>query len=510
MSSPRTYALLSLLIASAAPLHAQSDWPMWGGDETRNMVSAATGLPTEFSPGEFKGNTDEIDMETTSNVKWVAKLGSQTYGNPTVAGGKVYVGTNNDSPRSERFKGDRCVIYCFDEADGKFNWQLNIPKLGTGQESDWEWVGLCCSPTIEGDRVYIVTNRCEVMCLDVNGLADGNDGAFQDEAQYHAGPGEEPIALEATDADIIWVLDMVAACGVAPHNVTTSSVLVAGDQLWVTSANGVDVRHTGIPKPDAPSLILVDKQSGALLGEEASGLSSRILHSNWSSPAFLRTDELALGIYGGPDGFCYAFETEPVKDESGRSILREAWRVDCNPASYREEDGEAIPYTDRMGPSEILATPITHDGLVYVPIGQDPEHGEGVGNLCCIDATGKLVWSYDKINRSMSTCAVSDGLLYAADLSGFIYCLDAKTGEEYWKHDTMGHIWSSPLLADGKLYIGNEDGFMTILPATKEYEKSKAIELDMISPIYSSVVAANGALFVSTHSHLFAIAKSEE
>ena len=82
--------------------------------------------------------------------------------------------------------------------------------------------------------------------------------------------------------------------------------------------------------------------------------------------------------------------------------------------------------------------------------------------------------------------------------------------EEYWIHDTKGHIWSSPLLADGKLYIGNEDGFLTVLKAGKEYDEDSVVEVDMISPIYSSVIAANGVLYVATHTHLYAIGQSQE
>ena len=34
-----------------------------------------------------------------------------------------------------------------------------------------------------------------------------------------------------------------------------------------------------------------------------------------------------------------------------------------------------------------------HKGHVYIAIGQDPEHGEGHGNLVCINAdTGKILW----------------------------------------------------------------------------------------------------------------------
>ncbi|MFT7487227.1 MAG: outer membrane protein assembly factor BamB [Candidatus Paceibacteria bacterium] len=505
--SVRVMAAVMLL----APLpFAQGDWPMWGHDETRNMTSEETGLPGTFAAGEFVGVSDEIDLSTAINVKWLVKLGSQSYGNATVSNGRVYVGTNNDSPRDPRFKGDRCTVYCLDEATGDFIWQLNVPKLGTGKVSDWEYLGMCSSPSVEGDRVYLVTNRCEVICLDVNGLADGNDGPYQDEAQYQAGPGKEPIALAGTDADIIWMLNMIDECGVFPHNITTSSVLIAGDNLWVTTSNGVDYGHVETPAPNAPSLIMVDKVSGKLIAEEDSGLSSRIFHSNWSSPAYLRTPDTELCIFGGPDGVLYAFSPKTSMSEKGWAVFEEAWQYDCNPPEYRMKDGVPITYTKRLGPSEILGTPSTDGGRVYAVIGQDPEHGEGIGNLTCMDAKGKELWSYRKINRSMSSLAIADGMVFAADYSGFIYCLDADTGQEHWIHDTKGHIWASPLVADGKLYLGNEDGFMTIVPASKTYDEKDVVEVDMISPIYSSAIAANGVVYVATHTHLFALAKDGE
>ena len=77
-------------------------------------------------------------------------------------------------------------------------------------------------------------------------------------------------------------------------------------------------------------------------------------------------------------------------------------------------------------------------------------------------------------------------------------------------HDTLSHIWGSPLVADGKLYIGNEDGYMTIIPAAAKYDKEDVVEIDMSSPVYASPIAANGVVYVATHSHLFAIAESNE
>jgi outer membrane protein assembly factor BamB len=503
------------LAASVAAAAAAADWPQWGRDGTKNMVGHETGLPTDFHPGDFIGATDEIDETTTRNIRWIAKLGSQSYGNPTVANGRIYVGTNNDSPRDPRFSGDRCVIYCLDEKSGQLHWQLNLPKMGTGKVSDWEFLGMCSSPSVEGDRVYLVTNHCEVVCLDANGMADGNDGPFTDEGALMADKGKPPVEPSSTDADVIWRMNMIDECGVFPHNITSSAVLVAGDRVWVSTSNGVDYGHVETPAPFAPSLIMLDKRTGKLLGEEASGLSQRILHCNWSSPAYLNHGGTELCIFGGPDGWCYAFRPDPVKDEEGYDILDEAWRFDCNLPEYRMKDGKPVKYATRAGPSEVLATPVVHEDRVYVAIGQDPEHGEGLGNLVCIDATktgditrtGK-VWNYSKIKRSMSTLAVTDGLVFTADYSGFVYCLDAETGAEHWMYDTKGHIWGSPLVSDGKLFIGNEDGYLTILAAGPE-EKLIA-EIDMMSPIYSSPIVANGVLYVATHTHLFAIASDAE
>jgi len=509
----------SLLLSLAAALVSapSGEWPQWGRDQSKNMASPETNLPATFDLGDFDWSSEDIGLEGTTNIQWIAKLGSQSYGNATVSGGRIYVGTNNDSPRDPRYKGDRSVLYCLDQASGELIWQLNVPKLGTGKVSDWEFLGICSSPSVDGDRVYLLSNRCEVLCLDVNGLADGNQG-YQDEGLYLAWPSTTPMELADTDADILWMLNMIDECGVFPHNITSSAILVTGEHLWVSTSNGVDYGHVETPAPFAPSLILVDKETGELLAEEASGLSQRIFHCNWSSPAYLKTDEHEYCIFGGPDGRVYAFRPEPVEDEDGYKILSEAWRFDANKPEYRMKDGVPLKYATREGPSEVLASPVVWGGRVYVAIGQDPEHGEGLGNLVCIDPGGEgdvtethQVWSYGKINRSLSTLAISDdGLVFAADFSGFVYCLDALTGEEYWVHDTLAHIWASPLVADGRVYIGNEDGIMTVLPATRELDEDAILEIDMYSPIYASAVAADETLYVASHTHLFALKKAAE
>src|SRR5687768_16672003 len=280
-------SVTSAALAVLCPAIAFSDdWPSWGGtDLGRNMYSPGKGFPAEFSPGKFKPNSEEIDLATTRNVKWVAKLGSQTYGNPVVASGKVLVGTNNATPRDERFKDDKSILMCFDEYTGEFLWQLVVPKLASGKVNDWEYLGLLSSPRIEGDKVWLVTSRCEVLCIDLNGQINGNQGPFEDEGQYMAGPGKPKVEVTKKDADILWRYDMMDELGVFPHNAANCSVITLGDIVYACTSNGQDWTHVNVPSPLSPSFIALNKNSGEFLGEDNAEIGPRILHGQWTSPS---------------------------------------------------------------------------------------------------------------------------------------------------------------------------------------------------------------------------------
>ena len=54
--------------------------------------------------------------------------------------------------------------------------------------------------------------------------------------------------------------------------------------------------------------------------------------------------------------------------------------------------------------------------------------------------------------------AVHDGLVYAAELDGFLHCLDANTGRKYWDYDLKDGTWNSPFYVDGKVFLGIGSG----------------------------------------------------
>ena len=504
-------------VAFTTALNA-ADWPAWGGgDPGRNMYSDAKGIPAKFEPGKFKKNSEEIDMSTTQNVKWIAKLGSQTYGNTVVAYNTVYIGTNNAGVRDPRFKDDKSVLLALEEKTGELKWQFTVPKLASGKVNDWEYLGYLSAPFVEGNTLYSVTSRCEVVALDAEGQKNGNDGKFKDEGQYMPGPAKPKVEAAAKDADILWRFDMLDELGVFPHNASNSSPLILDNRVYVCTSNGQDWSHVTIPAPQAPSFIVLDKKTGELLGEDDAKIGPNIFHGQWASPSAGMVDGKWQVFFGGGDGFLYAFDAVPEKGADG-GVFKTLWKFDAIPDSYKKDKtGKKIKYPAPDGPSEIIATPVFYKEKVYIAVGQDPEHGEGIGRLLCIDPKGAkgdvtntkgvLVWDFKDIKRSISTVAIDPAtdLLFIGDYSGFVYCLDAITGKLQWQHDMQAHIWGSPMVVDGKVYIGDEDGDLCIFAVAKE--KNLLNEVNMGAPILATPVVANGTLFINTQTHLYAISE---
>ncbi len=523
------FSFFSLFLLSAAVFGAA--WPQWGGRNARNMVSEEKGLPATFDPGKKETDGSGIDPATTRNVKWTRRIGSACYGNPTIAHGRIFIGTDDillsRDPRFRRTRGG--LVQCLDEETGGLLWKFIVPKrtkLPKGAHFEFQWLGTCSSPLVDGDRVYVVTGAGEVVCLDINGQKDGNDGPYKDEVKYMAPAFASDAALKPDDADIVWIFDTIEELSVCPHDAVSCSILVHGDMLYLSTSNGVDKPHTKMVHPDAPAIVVLNKKTGRLAATDGIDLSRRLYHAQWSSPSSGVVGGRTLIFFGGGDGVCYAFEALEKMPEKPIG-LKTVWKYECNPREYKYRNGKVIPYYDGdkrkrrgnkndgnyIGPSQIIATPVFHDNKIYVATGQDPMHGRGKGMLTCIDATktgditknGKI-WSYDGLDRTMSTVAVSGGLLYCADVAGRVHCLEAETGKRVWVYETKAETWSSTLVADDKIYIGTKKHFW-ILAAGRTPRALDHFRLG--SPIYSSAVAANGVLYVTSQKYLWAVAKAK-
>lgn len=523
------------LIAVSAPASRAADWPQWGGRNERNFVSDERGLPAGFSRGSGTNLAEGAAFEPPKNLRWTAPLGSMTYSTPAVSRGRIFIGSNDQRLQDDRIlRTSGGLMLCLDEKSGRVLWQLPMPKLKTANKLfnyDDLSLGVCSSPVVDGDRVFVVSSRGEVLCLDVRGQENGNDGPFKDEGAYLARrtelpdkPGRfpadrwptngPPVELRPTDGDIVWMYDFIRDLDVWPQDAVDCSVLVIGRYVFVCVSNGVDRSHKTIPSPGAPDVIVLDRKTGRLLAVNDLAIGARIFHGEWSSPTLARAGKRELVVWGGGDGFCYAFDPRFTEGSGGSTgVLKRVWWFDCNPPHNRVRDGQTLPYNkNHEGPSEVMATPVFANGRIFVGVGQDSRHGDGPGCFSCIDpsagegditAKGRVWQSFD-VHRSFSSAAVTGGLCFLADYAGHFYCFDAATGKLHWTHDLEGMVFGSPLAADGKVYIGDDKGKVTVFECRPEKKVLSVNRLD--GPVYTTPVAANGVLYIATVKTLYALA----
>jgi outer membrane protein assembly factor BamB len=559
--APPILLIVTVILAGCAGLtepsiSRQDDHNQWGRHSNRNNLCIAPDLdrriPTRWQVGDF---TDDglWQRDRSQNVKWVARLGSNAFGNAVVAGGRVYVGTNNDAgylPRFPKGKVDLGVLLCFDARDGKFLWQYSAAKLPGGDKHDYAGVGICGSPYVEGSRVWLVNNRGEVVSLDSDDVA-----------------AHEPAVLST--------YDMRKELGVAPLFMSNCSPTAWGNKLLVCTCNGTDESGKHVLAPHAPSFIALEMKADHGLRRDR-GLRWRdaspgggILHGQWSSPAIWSPQGASRGttldqvIFAGGDGWLYGFAIPPdfgdawdAKTSPSKPALR--WRFDCNAKDAVWKAG------GRGNRNTLIATPVVHGDCVYIATGQSPEWGDGPGTLWCVDlkratleggdvspdlvfnpahdagrspipprreqaadaAAGDIVkpnpnsaavWKYtgddlngngridldERFHRSISTVAAHNGLVIAPDFSGIVHCVDAATGKAHWTHDLQAGVWGSPLIFNDRVYLGTDDGRVVVFALSRQ--KKVLAENDMGESVYSTPMVANGMMYVATKSRLFAI-----
>jgi outer membrane protein assembly factor BamB/protein-L-isoaspartate O-methyltransferase len=549
----RLYLIVFLLAAqSSAAMHAD-DWSMLGRDRTRNSVSTERHPPVDWSLGKFDRETGTWDRTNARNIKWTRPLGPNAFGTPVIADGQVYIGTGNAGGYVKRYPRsvDLGCLLCFRESDGEFLWQFSAEKHPGGRNIDWPTMGLGASPLVEGGRMWFVSNRYELLCLDTQGFRDGeNDGPYVDEA-----------VTADNEADIIWRYDMMAELGVFPHCASMgpqkrcSPAPSYRNRIYIVTGNGPDEGHVEIPAPHAPSLVCFDKDSGKVLWQDASP-GGNILHSQVADPLVIEIGGRGQVIVPQGDGWIRSFDAM-----TGELI----WKFDINHKESMFSPG------GRGTRNNILATPVLYKGRIYIGSGQEMEHGEGKGRLVCIDSTktgdisaelavddhgrpiphgrwqtvnpvngelaipnpnSGLIWEYSEVDhdgngeidfeeefhRTVGSVVIRNDVLIAVDVTGLIQCFHAQTGERHWVYDAFASIWAPPLIVDDYAYVVDDESMVSIFRLSADPDKAMRVldgerhpvaVMEMDASLNSQPVFSNGVLYVASRQNLFAIANPD-
>jgi outer membrane protein assembly factor BamB len=498
------------------------DWRMFGRDGTRNGVSPEKNPPLFWEWGRLERGK----LVVGKNVKWGVEFGLCTNGDPVVADGLVWVGTSRYRSGDDG-DADGSLLACMRASDGKVLYEYFTPRLAN-KLHDWDMNSLGNSPVVDGDRVWFLTNRAEVVCLDI-----------------------EPLKRGTGEPRVLWKLDMyrdlhVRGFGTDAVDIKRGSIAAYRDWIYVQTGESA-VRPRTDPQPgSAPSLICLEKATGRLVWKDDLPKSA-ILDMQPSSPLVAEIDGRAQVIVGQGDGWLRSF------DPASGKVL---WKFDMNRKTAIWDYG--LGDSDR---NYIFATPVLYDGRIYLGNGRGLEHGSRRGRLCCIDpmksgdisaelavdAKGRelphrptqavdakrgekavanpnsgLVWEYtgfvgkveDLMYGMNANVAVADGLVIAPDTFGFLRCLDAKSGKLHWTYDIEGAVCGSPLVVDGYVYIADEEGRVSIFKLSADLaiaapNGKPLAQMDVSQSTYCAPVFANGTLYVATRSRLLAIEEAK-
>ena len=473
-------------------------------------------MPVTFDPGRWE-KADQRFVDASANVRWAVRTGMPNYATPVITQGKVLLGTLNDVVWDKRRPGSRSILLCLDDKTGEFLWQLPLPKDYLIPYLDSFCVGISSTPTVVGDRVFLTTGRGEVLCLDLNGLKNGNSGTFTDEAKLYTHQDDKVVLpLTNSDADIIWRYDMLGELKARPHDTNNCDIIYYDGLLIVNTCNAPDYSHVHVVNPEAPSLIIMDAEKGVPLARDNFDIGSDISHGQWCSPGFGIVDGKKMIFYGGGNGVLYAVDAPSREsllkqyEANNRRLIRmkTVWKFHGDP---RAQTGEKVPkFVMGMGSPSYTCLPppaIDDKGRIFMLFGHDAWNGAKPYRswLACIDAkTGKLIWGTGNIEGGAITpVAMENGRVYIGDRKGNFYCFDSATGKEHWKLPLQGDIWARPLIADGKIYVGTGSRRLYVLKTGIQPEIIS--EITMPNRIFAPAAASDNTLYVAGDGFLHAI-----
>jgi outer membrane protein assembly factor BamB len=401
------------------------DWPQWQGPD-RNAISKERGLLKEWP-------------KDGPPLAWkIIGIGGG-YSGPSIAAGRIF-GMSN--------RGDDEIVWALSEKDGKELWAT---RHGPAFKQSWPQgkEGPGCTPTVDGELLYVEGLGGDVACLQVK------------------------------DGKINWQRSLQKDFG--GHVPTWSyreSPLVDGDKVICT------------PGSDDATLVALDKATGKTLWK------CQVPGSTGGDPGGSGGFANSGASYASPIAIDFDGQRQYVQFTASALV------------GVAASDGKFLWRYDRAANSHKIncSTPLYHEGMVFAA----SAYGAGGGLVkLSKDTSGGVkaeeVWFSKKMQNHHGGVIALDGSLYGANggnEGGALICLDLKTGNVLWdERDDAEHRApkGSVTLADGRLYYRTEKGTILLIePNPKQYIEHGRFEQPDRSgqPAWGHPVIANGKLYL--------------
>ena len=398
----RSLTLAVTVFLGAAALNAAADWPQWQGPD-RTRISKETGLLKEWPNGGPR-------------LFWTANGLGSGYGSMAVAGDRVFL---------QGARGPNSMVIALNRADGKEVWSKALGPIESRMRTD-RGAGPRGTPTVDGDRLYVLTENGDLACLRIDGTAVWHRNILKEfggpQLQWlisesplvdgphvvvsPGGPGAGMVKLDKMTGKTIWTSKELSDSA-AYSSITAADVQGVRTYMTFTDTAGVGVRAS----------------DGKLMFRYPQAANRT---ANVATPVYSNNKVFFTSAYGTGGGLL------DLTVQNGEVAATEVYFT----REMRNHHGGVVLV----------------DGYLY---------GFSDLILTCLEfTTGKLMWRDRSVGKGSVTFA--DGHLYIQGETNMVGLAEATPSGYREKGrfeipDKGMPSWAHPVISDGRLYVRNQD-----------------------------------------------------
>jgi outer membrane protein assembly factor BamB len=399
MMMTRMFTLAGAVALGVTAMHAASDWPQWQGPD-RTRVARETGLLNQWP-------------SSGPPVVWSSTALGTGYGSVAVAGDRVFV---------QSTRGSNSIVTALNRADGKEVWSKALGRYETNDRGS----GPRGTPTVDGDRLYVLTENGDLACLKTDGTAVWQRNILKDFGGRQlrwlisesplvdgphvivspGGPGAGIVKLDKMTGKTVWTAkDLSDPAGYA--SVIAADVQGVRTYMTFTATAGVGVRAS-----DGKLMFRYPKAANQT--------------ANIATPVFASNKVFFTSAYGTGGGLL------DLTVQNGEVAAKEVYFT----TNMKNHHGGVVLV----------------DGYLY---------GFNDAILACLEfATGKMMWRDRSVGKG--SVVFADGHLYIQSENNVVGLAEATPAgyREKGRFDIPDKglpSWAHPVVSDGRLYVRNQD-----------------------------------------------------